>query len=350
MIEIDEATKDIMTELQDGLTKNIESGISNSLQSIIQRQERSIKEIENILEVQLSTVTSDVEATKKPITRMARDIEQSIKLIMDLKHLQKDQSDHLMNVGQQQLDSIKKLMDEMLRQLAEMQEIELTKSFQTFDVKTNEVKLKFVEDIQEVQHSFSTIVENTQENLKQQYKQFIQLNKQLAENQQQLHQEINKLKNTVVGQESKFEKMTSDSTQHLNAFSESLRKSFDEHLMLLTKQHEKHSTQITTDVKQQVSALEVVIERLISSNEQVIQQLNGQIIESVKTMEQQILHAFDNNKGFEELQKQVSTLEVTLTNVIKEQAIVDKLAIIEKDLAYARLPFYKKWFTKREDF
>lgn len=350
MIEIDEATKDIMTELQDGLTKNIESGISNSLQSVMQRQERSIKEIEDILQVQLLNVSSDIESTKKPITRMARDVEHTIKLIENLEKLQKVQAEQLMNVRQQQMDSIQQLIDKMIHELAKTQEAELAKSIQLFEVKTGEAALVLISNIKEVQQQFSRITEKTQANLVQQYEQFIELNEQLAENQQHLQQEINTLKNTIAVQETKFEQMNTDLTQHSKAFSYSLQQSFDAHTTALSKQHEQQTAQLTSDVKQQVTAMEGVAERLISSNEQTTQQLNSQLVDSVKMMEQQILHSIVNNKGFDVMQEKLTALETTLTSTIKEQALVEKLATIEKDLAYARLPFYKKWFTKREDF
>ncbi|MFF5995196.1 hypothetical protein AAGS61_10615 [Lysinibacillus sp. KU-BSD001] len=350
MIEIDEATKDIMTELQDGLTKNIESGISNILQSVMQRQERSIKEIEEILQGQLLTISTNIESTKKPITRMAHDVEQSMKILMGVEKLQKEQTQQLTNIGQQQIDSIKLLMTDMLQELAQIQELELAKSVQSFDMKTGEVTSAFISNLKELQQNFVQVAENTQSNLVQQNDNFISLNEQLAINEQKLQQEIDIFQTLIAEQKMQFEQMTEASTQRLNDFCVSLQKSFEEHITALTKQHEKQTEQLINDVKQQVIALEEVTVRFISLNEQSIQRLNSDVVASVKSMEQQISHEIVNNKGFDAIQEKLSNLEMTLTTTIKEQALVDKLAVIEKDLAYARLPFYKKWFMKREDF
>ncbi|WP_107841248.1 hypothetical protein [Metasolibacillus meyeri] len=350
MIEIDEATKDIMTELQDGLTKNIESRISSSIQSVMQRQERSIKEIEYILQGQLLTVSTNIESTKKPITRMVRDVEHSMKLLMDVEKLQKEQAQQLSNIGQQQIDSIKLLMTDMLQELARTQEAELAKSIQSFDMKSGEVTSAFISNLKELQQNFVQVAENTQSNLVQQYDAFISLNEQLEKNEQQLHQEINIFQTLIDEQKTQFEQMTVSSTQQLNDFCASLQQSFDEHITAITKQYEKQTEQLTNDVKQQVKELEEVAVQFISLNEKSFQRLNSDVVESVKLMEQQILYEIVNNKGFDALQEKLSNLEMSLTTTIKEQALADKLADIEKDLAYARLPFYKKWFTKREDF
>lgn len=350
MIEIDEATKDIMTELQDGLTKNIETGISNSLQSVMKQQQRSIEQIEDILKLQLSTVSADLEATKKPITRLARDVEETIRLVMKLEKLQNDQADQLTNLRQQQIESIQQVINQMLSKLSKTHEEALAKSIQSFEGKTGEAALTLMSNLQEVQQQFSNVTEITQAKLIQQYENFVDLNNQLADNHQLLQQEIQSFKKTIALQENQFEKMKTDLTQHSKEFIDSLQLSFDAHTAALTKQHEVQMTQLTDKLKEQVFAMEGVTQQLVTSNEQAIHQFNDQLNVSMKSMEKLILEAIEKNKGFVLIQEKLMAMEATFASIIKEQAVIEKLANIEKDLAYARLPFYKKWFTKREDF
>ena len=350
LIEIDEATKDIMTELQDSLTKNIETGISNSLQSVIQQQQRSISQIEDILELQLSTVLEDLGATKKPITRIARDVEEIIHLVMKLEKLQIDQADQLTNLRQQQIESIQQHINQMIGDLSKTQAEVLAKGIQSFEVTTEEAVLILSTKLQEVQQQFSNVTDMTQTKLNQQYEQFVDLNDQLAANHPLLQQEIQTFKKTIALQEKQFEKMKVDLIEQANALIEAYQQSFSKHTTALTQQHEDQMKQLTVKLKEQVGAIVGVVQQLVTSNNLANSQLNDELNGSMKSMEKRIVEAIENNRGFDLIKEKLTAMEASLSSLIKEQALIDKIANVERDLSYARLPFYKKWFTKREDF
>lgn len=304
LVEIDDATKDIMFDIQEGLTKNIGDGISNSLDSVIKEQRRNTQELQGLLTSQLAGVSSEITSSKKPMSRLSRDVEDIISLIMKLEKEWKEKIAQLELKQNTQSDLVREQIKVAMNNVFENVETNMTQQIGDVEKKLDDTGERLTNQLNEIEllHSTTAIsLEKIERQLKEQIKQ-LELQQKVQSDlvREQIQAAIKNIS----------EKIVISLNQEFGNVDKKLNDTWEQLTNWLKEIRQTH-TATTTNLEE-------------------------------------TLHM--QNKSIENLDGKINEVKKSLTDNSNQKHLLEKLADIEQDLAYQRLPFYKKWFITREDF
>ncbi|WP_298825381.1 hypothetical protein [uncultured Planococcus sp.] len=165
MIEIDEATKGIMEDLQSSLTTNIEDSISAGLQQKNDEQSGYLTSLQTTLTNKINQIESDIASSKKPISRIARDLEDMLILINKLEN---GLNEKIRNAEQVQTEIALQLSRNLTNSIEEFgnnQQKGLNESIQQFSSYADTRILEILKEVNECKHSLTQYLNEAKEKL-----------------------------------------------------------------------------------------------------------------------------------------------------------------------------------------
>lgn len=169
MIEIDEATKGIMEDLQSSLTTNIENSIFAGLQQKNDEQSGYLTSLQTTLTNKINQIESDIASSKKPVSRIARDLEDMLILINKLEN---GLNEKFGNAEQVQTEIVLQLSSNLTNAMEEFgsnQQKGLNESIQQFSSYADTGMLEISKEVKESKHSLTQLLNEAREKLDGQY-------------------------------------------------------------------------------------------------------------------------------------------------------------------------------------
>lgn len=163
MIEIDEATKGIMEDLQSSITYNIEGSISSGLQKTRDDQVNLFNSLQSTLTSKINQIESEFSSSKKPISRISRDVEDTLRIIVKLE---KEFNEKLKDVELVQAKHIQQLSEELANVAEESihnQQEKLNEGMQQITSNTKIAVQSIMHQMDVFNHSFTQILNETKD-------------------------------------------------------------------------------------------------------------------------------------------------------------------------------------------
>lgn len=350
MIEIDESTKDIMSELEESIMQSIQTSFSSSLEKSINNQASQIQQINETVQVEIENMRDAIVLSIKSIPRMSRDVEDTLRSVTKLEKQYKAQMEALETLKNGQLETIQKGISNILNEFEQQN----TKFFQDgldhFKIKNSHLIDEFTTKLAVVKEEFMT----NSDGILKQIKDKIQLLENVTTKLAQKEERFNDLLVQLDEQKLQQQQMFKEEQQNFSAQSHAILTNFSEEMGSFCK---KIGVQLSSFIEKlestQINANEGLAQSFSTfekTNLKIVQDSMREQHEVLERKTEILLKSVDQKDSFLAIQNRINQMESTVLEAINSQVLLTKLAELEKDLAYQRLPFYKKWFTKREDF
>ncbi|MEK5208103.1 hypothetical protein [Psychrobacillus sp. FSL H8-0510] len=350
MIEIDESTKDIMSELEESIIKSIQRSFSSSIEKSINDQASQIQQINEIVQAEMENMRDEISSSIKPISRVSRDVEDTLRSVTKLEKQYNVQMQALQSLQNGQLETIQKELSNLFNGMEQQN----TKLFQVgldnFKNKNSQLIDEFATKLSVIKDEYMTDLNWILTQVKEQLQLLENVTVQISQKEEYFTQLLAQLNEQKMQQQHMFEEQQQNLSTQSNAIMTSL-----------SQEVSSFSHKLTTQLSATMEKLELT---QIHSNEVLAQSLatfektQSKMLEDSMTKQHEILESktklllksIDQKDSFLAIQNRMNQMELTVLEAINTQVLFAKLTELEKDLAYQRLPFYKKWFTKREDY
>lgn len=188
-----------------------------------------------------------------------------------------------------------------------------------------------------IKENFQRMLQDVTETIHQQFD-------SLVKQQQEIAQQVSKLQVVQVS----FEQLLQEQKEQFASMNDELLQAS---MRMLEEQQERFHNQL--------SALDATRDELVSvtidaqkSQFAAIQQEQQLVVEQVAvTMAQvndELLQQVTDPAPFNQLSQFIDQKTMSILNDLNQQPILQKLEGIQKQLNYIRLPFYKKWFIRKD--
>lgn len=350
MIEIDESTKDIMSELEESIMQSIQTSFSSSIEKSINNQASQIQQINETVQVEIENMRDEITSSIKPITRMSRDVEDTLRGVTKLEKQYKAQMEALQTLQNGQLETIQKEISNIFNEFEQQNTQFFQKGLDHFKNKNSHLIDEFTTKLAVVKEEFMT----NSDGILKQIKDELQLLENVTTILAQKEERFNELLVQLDEQKLQQQRMFNEEQQNFSAQSHAILTNLREEMTIFC---EKMGMQLSSTIEKlestQNNANEGLAQSLSTfekSNLKIVQDSMIKQHEVLESKTEILLKSVDQKDSFLAIQNRMNQMESTVLEAINTQVLLTKLAELEKDLAYQRLPFYKKWFTKREDF
>ncbi|MGI2329333.1 hypothetical protein [Planococcus sp. YIM B11945] len=350
MIEIDESTKDIMSELEESIMESIKKSFSSSIEKSIKDQTGKIQQINEIVHAEMENMKDEVTLSFKPISRMSRDVEDTLRSVMKLEKQYTTQMQAVQTLQHEQLEIIQKEISSLIYEF-EKQNADLFKEgLDNFKKNNSLIIEEFALKVSIIEKDYT----NDLNVILIQVKEHLQLLENVATKLSQKEEYFNQLSTQLDEQKKQQQRMFDEQQHHLSTTSNEVIRSLREEAGIFSN---KLTTELTTTMNT-LKLTQSVSNDALAQSLKTSEKIQSKILEdSITTHRDElqsnaefILDAINQKISSQAFQARINEMESTVLEAIDAQLLFAKLAEIEKDLAYQRLPFYKKWFVKREDF
>ncbi|MEH7094077.1 hypothetical protein [Neobacillus vireti] len=336
IIEIDEATKGIMEDLQSSITANVKEGVATGLTHMIEDQQHHLVSLQTVLATKLSSLEDEVSNSKKPLSRLTRDVEDTLRVVTSFQASVNTKLEQVEQVQERHLNEMNvKIQDVFHKALINQQEStdECLTRFQQETKKANDILTNEVSSIKE---SFQRLFEDVTVIIHQQFD-------SLQKQQQEMGQQVSKLQSVQLS----FEQLLHEQKEQFVSMNDELVQAS---MRILEEQQDRFHKQL--------SAIDATREDLVSvtidahkAQFAAIQQEQQLVVEQVAaTMAQinnELLQKVTDPAPFEQLSQFIDQKTTSILNDLNQQPLVQKLEDIQKQLDFIRLPFHKKWFSRK---
>ena len=169
MIEIDEATKGIMEDLQSSLATNIEGSISAGLRQKNDEQSDYLTSLQITLTNKINQIESDIASSKKPVSRIARDLEDMLILINKLENSLNEKFGNAEQVQTKIVLELSRNLTNAMEKFGSNQQKGLNESIQQFSSYADTGMLEILKEVKESKYSLIQLLNEAKEKLDGQY-------------------------------------------------------------------------------------------------------------------------------------------------------------------------------------
>jgi predicted nucleic acid-binding Zn-ribbon protein len=290
MIEIDEATRGIMEDLQSSITTNVKEGVSSGLTRMIEDQQHQLVAFQATLATKLSTLEDEVSNSKKPLSRLSRDIEDTLRVVTNLQTSLNTKIEQIEQFQDRHLQEMSAKIEDIFHKALTAQQESAEVSMVHFHQETEKVNDLITQEVSSIKDGFKRLFADATLTIHQQYNSLSKQQLELAHQVSQLQTAQSSLVQLV--QEQKF--------------------------------------QFTAIQQEQQLAVEQIVATITQANNDILKQVN-------------------DTAPFERITELIGLKTNSVLNNLNQQPLLQKLDDIQKQLNYIRLPFYKKWFTRKEE-
>lgn len=350
MIEIDESTKDIMSELEESIMESIKKSFSSSIEKSIKDQAGKIQQINEIVHAEMENMKDEVSLSFKPISRMSRDVEDTLRSVMKLEKQYTTQMQAVQTLQHEQLEIIQKELSGLIYEF-EKQNADLFKEGLDSFNKNNSLMIEeFATKVSIIEKEYTDDLNG----ILIQVKEHLQLLETVALKLSRKEECFNQLSTQLDEQKKQQQRMFDEQQHHLSTTSDEVIKSLREEVGIFSNKLTTELTTLMNTLKLTQSDSNNALVQSLKTSEKIQSKILEDSITTHRDELQSstgfILDAINQKISSQAFQARINEMESTVLEAIDAQLLFAKLAEIEKDLAYQRLPFYKKWFVKREDF
>ena len=328
MIEIDESTKDIMAELEESIIKSIQRSFSSSIAKSINDQASQIQQINEIVQAEMDNMRDEISSSIKPVSRMSRDVEDTLRSVTKLEKQYNAQMQALQSIQNGQLETIQKELSNLFNGIEQQNTKLFQVGLENFKNKSSQLIDEFATKLSVIKDEYMTDLNGILTEVKEHLQLLENVTVQFSQKEAHFNQLLTQLNEQKIQQQHMFEGQQQNLSTQSNAIMTSLSQEVSSFFHKLTTQQ-------------------------IHSNETQSKMLEDSMTKQHEILESKtelLLKSIDQKDSFLAIQSRMNQMESTVLEAINTQVLFKTLAELEKDLAYQRLPFYKKWFTKREDF
>ena len=350
MIEIDESTKDIMSELEESIMQSIQTSFSSSIEKSINNQTSQIQQINETVQVEIENMRDEIVSSIKPITRISRDVEDTFRSVTKLEKQYKVQMEALQTLQSGQLETIHKEISNIFNEFEQQNTKFFQEGLDHFKNKNSHLIDEFRTKLSVVKKEFMTNSDSILKQIKDEQQSLENITTKLAQKEERFNELLVQLDKQKLQQLQMFK----EQQQNFSAKSHDILTNLREEMNSFC---EKVGLELSSTIDKLESTQNNANERLAQSlstfektNMKIVQDSMKKQHEVLESKTELLLKSLDQKDSFVVIQNRMNQMESTVLEAINTQVILTKLAELEKDLAYQRLPFYKKWFTKREDF
>ncbi|MGG3471233.1 hypothetical protein ABES02_27650 [Neobacillus pocheonensis] len=308
MIEIDEATKGIMNDLQSSIAANIEGGVSAGLHRLSEETQIQLSAIQSTLSTQLSSLEEGMTNTQKPITRLSRDVGDVLSVISKLKMTLQEKLEKAEQIQVDQIQALNEQIEANVNLVIENQQALKDESLKQIKTEMDNANSNLAKDVVLIKQSFTELVEFD-----------------LA-TQETMNEMISSLAATVEsGVSPGLQRLSEDTQIQLTALQSTLSTQLSslKEGMTHTQKPITRLSRDVGDVLSVISKLKTTLQEKLEKAEQIqvdqIQSLNEQI-------EANVNFVIENQQALkDESLKQIKTeLDRTNTNLAEEVAILNQ--------------------------
>lgn len=339
MIEIDESTKDIMAELEESIIKSIQRSFSSSIAKSINDQASQIQQINEIVQAEMENMRDEISSSIKPVSRMSRDVEDTLRSVTKLEKQYNAQMQALQSFQNGQLETIQKELSNLFNGMEQQNTKLFQVGLENFKNKNSQLIDEFATKLSVIKDEYMTDLNGILTEVKEHLQLLENVTVQFSQKEACFNQLLAQLNEQKIQQQHMFEEQQLNLSTQSNAIMTSL-----------SQEVSSFSHKLTTQLSATMEKLEL---KQIHSNETQSKILEDSMTKQHEILESKtelLLKSIDQKDSFLSIQNRMNQMESTVLEAINTQVLFKTLAELEKDLAYQRLPFYKKWFTKREDF
>jgi len=350
MIEIDESTKDIMSELEESIMKSIQRSFSSSIEKSINNQARQIQQINELVQVEMENMRDEISSSIKPVSRMSRDVEDTLRSVTKLEKQYNAQMQVVQSLQNEQFEKLQKELSNLLNGMEQQNTKLFQEGLDNFENKNSQLIDEFATKLSVIKEEYMTDLNGILTQVKEQLQLIENATVQISQKEESFNQLLTQLNEQKIQQQHMFVEQQHNFSTQSNAI-----------MTNFSQEVSSFSHKLTTQLSATIEKLELT---QFHSNEALAQSLatfektQAKMLVDSMTKQHEILESktelllksIDQKDSFLAIQNRMNQMESMVLEAINSQVLFTKLAELEKDLAYQRLPFYKKWFTKREDF
>lgn len=337
IIEIDEATKGIMEDLQSNITANVKEGVANGLTRMIEDQQHHLVALQTALATKLSSLEDEVSNSKKPLSRLSREVEDTLRILTSFQSSVNTKFEQVEQMQVRHINEMNTKIEDVFHKAILSQQVSIDESLTRFQQETKKVNLVMTNEVSSIKESFQRMMENLTETIHQQFE-------SLQEQQQEMTKQVSKLQAVQLS----FEQLLQEQKEQFASMNSEI---VHASMRMLEEQQERF--------QKQLSALDATRDELISvtvdaqkAQFAAIQQEQQLVVErvavTVAEVNDELIQRVTDPAPFEQLSQFIDQKTTTILKDLSQQTLIQKLEDIQKQLDYIRLPFYKKWFTRKD--
>lgn len=333
LIEIDEATKGIMNDLQSSITANIEGGVSAGLRRISEESQSQLTTLQSALSTKLSTLEEELTNSKKPMTRLSRDVEDVLRLLTKFQASFNEKLAKVEQIQERQTQAINEKAETIFNQTMEKQQALSNEFINQFRSETQKTTAFLTNEVTDMKQSFEAMTTDVVTKLQAQFETLQKEQNEMAKHSaklQEIESSIEQLMNSQIGQ---FELMKKELFEASNQTLLAQQNSVQEQLQALAGTRE----QLVQEMTAEQESFQSEQRQLMTEVAMEVQKANEKLAEEVT-----------NPAPYDRLQQSITQTERTILTGLDQSLILQRLDELQKKLEYANLPFYKKWFTRKE--
>ena len=337
MIEIDEATKGIMNDLQSSIASNIEGGVSAGLRRMSEDNQSQITTLQTALSTKLSALEEELTSSKKPMSRLSRDVEDILRLLTKLQSSINEKLEKVEQIQVNQIQAMNDKVEAIFNQAIEKQQASADESMKQFKSETIKANTFLTNEVANIKQSFEVMTTDVTTKLQAQFNAVQKEQEELAKRAKELQSIQGSFEQLMNSQKVKFEVMKEELLETSNQALLVQQKNFEEQLQALAASREQ-LVKVTTDAQaKQLQSIQSEQRHIIS-----------QLVSEVEKTSDKIIKDVTNSAVFDRLQQSIVQTENSILTGLAQGPILQKLDKLQKELEYAGLPFYKKWFTRKD--
>ncbi len=337
MIDIDEATKGIMNDLQTSLASNIEGGVTAGLRRLSEDSQNQFTTLQSVLSSQLSTLEEVLANSQKPMSRLSRDVVDVLDLLSKVKSSVDSKFEKVEQIQENTIQAINEKVDTIFNRAIEKQQASADESMKEFINETKKANNVLAEEVTVIKQSFEDMTTVVTTKLEIQFNALQQQQEELAKRAAELQSIKVLFEQVIESQKAQFDSMKQVLLEVSMTALSAQQNSFEEQLQTLAENREQLVKVLKDAQKEQLQSIQ---------REQC--EIVNRVVAEAEITREQLAKEITNPVPFDLVQQSIAEIEGTLLSSLNQQPILKKLEEVQKELEYVNLPFYKKWFVKKE--